>query len=174
MGINFHTDHSEATMQIALNGDDEYQGGRLTYVTSKGFSSPARPRGSITVHDNTILHGVSLLEAGMRYGLFLLQTPESSSLACTGGWSNFCSLEHSNQKCDWRHTMVSDIRKLNEYQASTVATSCCCCCCCRCRCCCWCRWLCCCGTHKHRCFHGFFSNGCCAMACVQTRSLPFI
>jgi hypothetical protein len=31
--INFHTDVSLKTMQVALNGDDEYSGGRLVYVT---------------------------------------------------------------------------------------------------------------------------------------------
>jgi hypothetical protein len=31
--INFHTDVSHKTMQVALNGDHEYSGGRLVYVT---------------------------------------------------------------------------------------------------------------------------------------------
>ncbi len=31
--INFHTDVSLKTMQVALNGDHEYSGGRLVYVT---------------------------------------------------------------------------------------------------------------------------------------------
>ncbi len=31
--INFHTDASLKTMQVALNGDHEYSGGRLVYVT---------------------------------------------------------------------------------------------------------------------------------------------
>ena len=31
--INFHTDVSLKTMQVALNGDNEYSGGRLVYVT---------------------------------------------------------------------------------------------------------------------------------------------
>ena len=30
--INFHTDVSLKTMQVAINGDDEYVGGRLTYA----------------------------------------------------------------------------------------------------------------------------------------------
>jgi len=57
-------------MQMALNDDGEYQSGRLTLVTSKDFASPTRPCGSITVHDSTILHGVTRLEAGVRYGLY--------------------------------------------------------------------------------------------------------
>ena len=31
--INFHTDVSLRTMQIALNGDDEYKGGNLVFAT---------------------------------------------------------------------------------------------------------------------------------------------
>lgn len=31
--INFHTDVSLRTMQIALNGDDEYEGGNLVFAT---------------------------------------------------------------------------------------------------------------------------------------------
>ena len=31
--INFHTDVSLRTMQVALNGDDEYKGGNLVYAT---------------------------------------------------------------------------------------------------------------------------------------------
>ena len=31
--INFHTDVSLRTMQIALNGDDEYKGGKLVFAS---------------------------------------------------------------------------------------------------------------------------------------------
>ena len=31
--INFHTDVSLRTMQIALNGDDEYNGGKLVFAS---------------------------------------------------------------------------------------------------------------------------------------------
>jgi hypothetical protein len=31
--INFHTDVSLKTMQLAVNGDDEYFGGRLIYLS---------------------------------------------------------------------------------------------------------------------------------------------
>ena len=31
--INFHTDVSLRTMQVALNGDDEYKGGNLVFAT---------------------------------------------------------------------------------------------------------------------------------------------
>ena len=31
------------TMQVPLNGDDEYDGGRLLFATRKGLECPARP-----------------------------------------------------------------------------------------------------------------------------------
>ncbi len=50
--INFHFDHSLKTMQIALNGDDEYDGGRLVYANKDGLSYLRRDAGAITIHDN--------------------------------------------------------------------------------------------------------------------------
>merc|ERR1712146_198953 len=70
--INFHTDVSLRTMQVALNGEDEYEGGRLMYATSDGVQQPVRKAGSVTIHDNTIPHGVSSMISGTRYGLFFL------------------------------------------------------------------------------------------------------
>jgi hypothetical protein len=70
--INFHLDHAVATMQVALNGDGEYCGGRLVFAGEGGFVFPARPAGTITIHDDTMVHGVTKMESGVRYGLFLL------------------------------------------------------------------------------------------------------
>ena len=70
--IKFHTDHSLKTMQIPLNGEHEYAGGRLTFVTKSGLLQPRRPAGSATIHDRTIAHGVTALTAGTRYSLFFL------------------------------------------------------------------------------------------------------
>ena len=69
--INLHTDFHRRTMQVPLNGDDEYDGGKLVYVTKNGMHWPHRPAGCATIHDNTILHGVSELRGGVRYSLFL-------------------------------------------------------------------------------------------------------
>jgi predicted 2-oxoglutarate/Fe(II)-dependent dioxygenase YbiX len=71
--INFHTDVSKRTLQVALNGEDEYVGGRLAYLTKGEMHIPRRPTGSITIHENDIVHGVTKLERGTRYGLFLLK-----------------------------------------------------------------------------------------------------
>jgi len=70
--INFHTDFSLRTMQVALNGEEGYDGGRLVYATEKGIMQPPRPAGSATIHDNSIPHGVSEMVRGTRYGLFFL------------------------------------------------------------------------------------------------------
>ena len=60
-------------MQVAINGDDEYVGGRLIYACGDGeLKMPTRPKGKITIHQNNIVHGVSKLESGVRYGLFFL------------------------------------------------------------------------------------------------------
>ena len=73
--VGFHCD-SKRTMQVALNGDDEYGGGKLTFATADGFVQPARPRGTATTHANSLVHGVSTLTRGVRYGLFLCDTKQ--------------------------------------------------------------------------------------------------
>ena len=72
--VGFHCDYSKRTMQVALNADHEYGGGRLTFATAGGFVQPARPRGTATTHANSLVHGVSTLTHGVRYGLFLCDT----------------------------------------------------------------------------------------------------
>ena len=73
--VAFHADtHSRRTMQVALNGDDEYAGGRLVFATGDGFVAPRRPAGTATVHTNRTVHGVTALASGVRYGLFLCTT----------------------------------------------------------------------------------------------------
>ena len=75
--INYHLDSARKTMQVALNGEGEYEGGKLVYVTGDGFEQPRRPAGSATIHDNTIVHGVTQLVSGVRYGLFLLHNKDN-------------------------------------------------------------------------------------------------
>eukprot|EP00935_MAST-01C_sp_MAST-1C-sp1_P000462 g462.t1 len=70
--INPHLDVARCTMQVALNGDDEYSGGRLVFITSSGAHVPQRPAGTITIHDSSIVHGVTPMLGGVRYGLFVL------------------------------------------------------------------------------------------------------
>ena len=61
-------------MQVALNDDSEYAGGRLVFATRNGFIVPRRPAGSATIHTNDIVHGVTALHSGVRYGLFFCDT----------------------------------------------------------------------------------------------------
>ena len=74
--VNFHVDYSRRTMQVALNSDEAYQGGRLVFATGQnGFVVPRRPAGSATVHCGNLAHGVTALVSGVRYGLFFCDTP---------------------------------------------------------------------------------------------------
>lgn len=72
--VSFHTDFSKRTMQIALNADSEYGGGRLLFATREGFVQPPRPQGCAVIHDSSTVHGVTTLLHGVRYGLFLCDT----------------------------------------------------------------------------------------------------
>jgi len=86
--ISFHTDcGSKLTVQVALNGDNQYEGGRLCYITAHGLEVPERPAGCLTIHDDTIAHGVSRLISGTRYGLscsMLLPEQSEAQMADVG------------------------------------------------------------------------------------------
>ena len=69
--INFHTDVSFKTLQLCLNYENEYEGGRLIYASKDSLIQASRKRGTMTVHDNKIAHGVTALRS--RYSLFLLK-----------------------------------------------------------------------------------------------------
>ena len=63
-------------MQVPLNDEREYRGGRLVYAHADGrVSVPTRTPGSATIHDCEIVHGVTEMVAGVRRALFFLQTP---------------------------------------------------------------------------------------------------
>ena len=78
LSVRFHTDYSRRTMQVALNDENEYDGGEILFATGEGFVQPPRPRGSATIHRNCLVHGVCALRSGVRYGLFLCDTVSSS------------------------------------------------------------------------------------------------
>ena len=59
-------------MQITLNCDTEYKGGRIVFYTKNGFSIHKRPAGFLTSHDWNILHGVTKIHSGVRYSLFVV------------------------------------------------------------------------------------------------------
>lgn len=52
---------SAKTLQVSLNDDSEYEGGKLIYASQGRLHIPKRAKGSVTVHNNKIVHGVTLL-----------------------------------------------------------------------------------------------------------------
>ena len=73
--IDFHKDYSKQTMKIALNDHSEYIGGDLVYLSDGLIHKPEQVKGSITIHTNDIIHGVTPIISGVRYSLFILHTP---------------------------------------------------------------------------------------------------
>jgi ubiquitin len=71
--INFHCDGGSTTrtVQVALNGPAEYQGGRLCFFSRGCLRVLDRPAGSICRHEAKILHGVTSLMVGLRKSLFV-------------------------------------------------------------------------------------------------------
>eukprot|EP00798_Chlamydomonas_sp_ICE-L_P028100 gene28100-31208_t len=61
--------------QVALNSPDDYIGGALVFLLPHTASAlvPSRCPGSATVHNNSVVHGVTRMQAGVRYSLFLMQ-----------------------------------------------------------------------------------------------------
>jgi ubiquitin len=75
--IGFHIDGTYAThtVQLALNDDSEYDGGRICFVTGAGqLAVPQRNAGTVTSHEKVILHGVTRLHRGVRYSLFVVDS----------------------------------------------------------------------------------------------------
>ena len=77
--IGFHIDGAASktyealeTVQLTLNDDSEYDGGRICFVSQGGIRVPARPAGTLTKHPARVLHGVTRLYRGVRYSLFVV------------------------------------------------------------------------------------------------------
>ena len=84
--IPFHSDFSRRTMQIPLNNEAEYTGGRLVFATAKGFVQCQRQAGTATIHTHHIVHGVTTMTSGVRYSLFLCHTqPDTAVLQHLAG-----------------------------------------------------------------------------------------
>lgn len=43
------------------------------YASKGKLHIPKRKTGTVTIHSNKIVHGVSMLESGVRYGFFMLK-----------------------------------------------------------------------------------------------------
>ena len=72
--IDFHKDYAKKTLKIPLNSHREYKGGDLIYLSDGLIHIPKQNLGSMTIHDNSIIHGVSPITEGTRYSLFILNT----------------------------------------------------------------------------------------------------
>ena len=73
--IAFHCDggYARETVQITLNDDSEYEGGRLVfYSPDAGLQMHKRPAGTFTKHPPRAMHGVTRLVSGKRYSLFVV------------------------------------------------------------------------------------------------------
>ena len=77
--IAFHIDSGrDCTVQLTLNDDSEYKGGRLCFYSPEaGMQIPSRPAGTLTVHSGAALHGVTRLASGTRYSLFVVEAANS-------------------------------------------------------------------------------------------------
>jgi large subunit ribosomal protein L40e len=71
--VAFHTDFSLRTLQCPLN--EEYDGGELVWAVEGGLEVPGRAAGSATMHTAGVVHGVTAMTRGVRYGLFLCELP---------------------------------------------------------------------------------------------------
>ena len=67
----FHQDSAAVTINVALNNDAEYAGGRLLAVLNDQVASISRAEGEATVHDSRLLHAVSRMVSGVRYSLIM-------------------------------------------------------------------------------------------------------
>ena len=76
--VQFHTDYSLRTMQVPLNDAGEYEGGSLVWAVDGALEMPARSAGSATIHTKGVVHGVTALKRGTRYGLFLCELPDEN------------------------------------------------------------------------------------------------
>ena len=67
----FHTDTSALTINVALNDDSSFVGGKLLCAFDRRIQRVDRVAGEATVHASTLLHGVSRLQSGVRYSLII-------------------------------------------------------------------------------------------------------
>lgn len=72
--IKFHTDFAWRTMQIPLNDESEYVGGKVIYKIDQELIAMKRVIGTACIHTHEVLHGVEPLISGIRYSLFLCET----------------------------------------------------------------------------------------------------
>jgi len=72
--IHFHRDVASSIVNVALNSEQDYVGGRLLLVSHDGarIECPSRDAGSAIVINGAV-HAVSGMSAGIRYSLFAIR-----------------------------------------------------------------------------------------------------
>jgi len=69
--MQFHVDANRYTVNVALNSDDEFEGGRLMGVFDHKVQRIGRAEGDATCHAGSVAHAVSSMISGTRYSLIL-------------------------------------------------------------------------------------------------------
>ena len=65
----FHSDGNAFTVNVALNDDNEYRGGKLMVLHKDQVDIVERNQGDATCHRGTVYHGVSAMRSGTRYSM---------------------------------------------------------------------------------------------------------
>jgi hypothetical protein len=69
--IPFHVDAAAVTINIALNADETFEGGRLLTCTNHAIRVLPRDEGDLTIHSSSLLHAVTQMHSGVRYSLIM-------------------------------------------------------------------------------------------------------
>ena len=67
----FHRDGNHWTVNVALNSDKEFDGGRLMALHNNQLQIIDRNEGDATCHRGSVFHGVAAMRAGVRYSMIL-------------------------------------------------------------------------------------------------------
>ena len=69
--IPFHLDRARWTLNVALDDDATFAGGRLLAISDRRVRALERSEGEATVHPSTLLHAVARMTRGVRYSLIV-------------------------------------------------------------------------------------------------------
>lgn len=74
--IPVHIDHAPKSVHVVMNSTDKYTRACLVFVNQDEFHvCDKRKQGTYIIHCNNIAHGVSKMESGVSYSLFLTSIP---------------------------------------------------------------------------------------------------
>ena len=67
----FHRDGNHWTVNVALNSDEDFVGGRLMALHNRELQIIGRGEGDATCHRGSVFHAVSAMRSGTRYSMIL-------------------------------------------------------------------------------------------------------